>query len=196
MPIPGLEDIVVIGAGGQHAFAVRRDGTTFAWGNNQDGQLGLGGAPGGDDANVLAPADGWPGLAGLRVTAIDGGRFHSVVLVDDGSVRTFGASIIGQAGQHLRGRSSTPTECRSRRPGYPVPGPSPLATSTRWCYGLAGQGCLGDGTQRGDGGASLLTGPGPVETSQTLRRSPPALAICSSSTRTERLAASGSNFLG
>ncbi len=95
--IPSLQDITVIGAGGQHALAVRRDGVAFAWGNNQDGQLGLGGTPDGADANVLTPKR-IAGLNGLRVTALDGGRFHTVALVDDGSVRTFGASNTGQAG--------------------------------------------------------------------------------------------------
>jgi len=100
-PIKDLEEVAMIGAGGQHAFAVRRDGVVFAWGNNQDGQLGLGGTPGGSDASVLTPRR-VAALAGLGVAAIVGGRFHSIALLDDGSVRTFGASNTGQAGSDSR----------------------------------------------------------------------------------------------
>jgi alpha-tubulin suppressor-like RCC1 family protein len=95
--IPGLQDVRMIGAGGQHAFAVRRDGAVFAWGNNQDGQLGLGGSPDGDSTNALVPRR-VAGLDGARVTTLDGGRFHTLALLDDGSVRAFGASNVGQAG--------------------------------------------------------------------------------------------------
>jgi alpha-tubulin suppressor-like RCC1 family protein len=95
--ISGLQDVRLIGAGGQHAFAVRRDGAVFGWGNNQDGQLGLGGSADGDAANALTPRR-IAGLDGARITALDGGRFHTVALLDDGSVRAFGASHIGQAG--------------------------------------------------------------------------------------------------
>jgi alpha-tubulin suppressor-like RCC1 family protein len=97
--IPGLQDVAVIGAGAQHALAVRRDGAVYAWGNNKDGQLGLEGAPGGDVENAVTPRR-VTGFDGVRVTALDGGRFHTIALLDDGSVRTAGASNIGQAGSN------------------------------------------------------------------------------------------------
>jgi alpha-tubulin suppressor-like RCC1 family protein len=102
-PVPGLQDVMLIAAGAQHALAVRRDGAVFAWGNNKDGQLGLEGSPGGDVENTLTPRR-VTGLDGVRVKALDGGQFHTIVLLEDGSVRTFGASNIGQAG------SDSPTD--------------------------------------------------------------------------------------
>jgi alpha-tubulin suppressor-like RCC1 family protein len=93
--VPGLSGIRTIAAGGGQAFAIRQDGTVFAWGNNRDGQLGLGGAASG--GYVLSPRP-VVALAGSNVTAIAVGSFHTVALVADGSVRTFGASNVGQAG--------------------------------------------------------------------------------------------------
>jgi alpha-tubulin suppressor-like RCC1 family protein len=93
--VPGLASIRAIAAGGGQAFAIRRDGVVFAWGNNRDGQLGLGSAASG--GYVLSPrAVG--ALARLNVTAIAVGWFHTVALLADGSLRTFGASNVGQAG--------------------------------------------------------------------------------------------------
>lgn len=148
--VAGLEGIRTIGAGGQHAFAVDADGTVFAWGNNQDGQLGLGI----DDANVLTPrrVTGLP--ATPRVRAIDGGRFHTVVLLDDGTVRTFGASNVGQAGSD----SGADREATYRAPISPagVSGATGIAAGDEHtlvvtrehvalAFGHAGDGRLGDG---------------------------------------------------
>jgi regulator of chromosome condensation len=36
-----LHDVVVIGAGNYHGFAVKKDGKVYAWGVNTHGQCGL-----------------------------------------------------------------------------------------------------------------------------------------------------------
>jgi alpha-tubulin suppressor-like RCC1 family protein len=93
--VPGLASIGAIAAGGGQAFAIRRDGVVFGWGNNRDGQLGLGSAASRGYVPSPRPVGA---LAGLNVTAIAVGWFHTVALLADGSLRTFGASNIGQAG--------------------------------------------------------------------------------------------------
>jgi alpha-tubulin suppressor-like RCC1 family protein len=93
--VPGLSSIRAIAAGGGQAFAVRQDGAVFSWGNNRDGQLGLGGAASGGFVRSPRAVDA---LAGSSVVAIAAGYFHTVALVADGSLRTFGASNVGQAG--------------------------------------------------------------------------------------------------
>jgi hypothetical protein len=199
-PIPGLEDIVVIGAGGQHAFAVRRDGATFAWGNNQDGQLGLGGAAGGNDANVLTPRR-VAGLAGLRVTAVDGGRFHTVALVEDGSVRTFGASNIGQAGSdsavdHFGTYRAPITPFGVTRASAVSAGDEHTLVLTldsiALAFGHAGEGRLGDGR---DGRSQSSSLPGPADVADVVALaagSRHSLVIVKDGT----VGCFGSNFLG
>ena len=93
--VPGLSSIRAIAAGGGQAFAVRQDGAVFSWGNNRDGQLGLGSAASGGFVRSPRAVDA---LAGASVVAIAAGYFHTVALLADGSLRTFGASNVGQAG--------------------------------------------------------------------------------------------------
>jgi alpha-tubulin suppressor-like RCC1 family protein len=94
-PVPGLANVRAIAAGGGQAFAIRRDGVVFAWGNNRDGQLGLGVLAAGGYVRSPRIVDV---LNGANAVAIAAGYFHTVALLADGSVRTFGASNAGQAG--------------------------------------------------------------------------------------------------
>jgi alpha-tubulin suppressor-like RCC1 family protein len=195
-PIPGLEDIAVIGAGGQHAFAFRRDGVTFAWGNNRDGQLGLGG----NDPNVLTPRR-VAGLAGLRVTAVDGGRFHTIALIEDGSVRTFGASNTGQAGSDSAvdhfGTYRVPITPFgvTRASGVSAGDEHTLVLtldSMALALGHAGEGRLGDGR---DGRSQSSSLPGPADVADVVAvaaGSRHSLVIVKDGT----VGCFGSNFLG
>jgi alpha-tubulin suppressor-like RCC1 family protein len=199
-PIPGLQDVRMIGSGGQHAFAVRRDGAVFAWGNNQDGQLGLGGSPEGDVANALTPRR-IAGLDGTRVMALDGGRFHTIAALDDGSVRAFGASNVGQAGSNSEG---------DHFDFYPSPivpvgiaGATAVAAGDEHtlvltregialAFGHAGEGRLGDGR---DGRSQSSSLPQPVDVADVVAvaaGSRHSLVIVRDGT----VGCFGSNFLG
>jgi alpha-tubulin suppressor-like RCC1 family protein len=94
-PVPALANVRAIAAGGGQAFAIRRDGVVFAWGNNRDGQLGLGVLAAGGYVRSPRIVDA---LNGANAVAIAAGYFHTVALLADGSLRTFGASNTGQAG--------------------------------------------------------------------------------------------------
>ncbi len=81
----------IIAAGGSHSLAVS-DGKLFAWGLNQDFQLGLG-----DQSNRTVPTQ-VPGVDGTKVTALACGFYHSLAVVN-GEVFAWGYNRYGQSGQ-------------------------------------------------------------------------------------------------
>lgn len=85
-------DWAAIGAGKSHALAIKKDGSLWAWGSNEQGQLGHGEA---DQMPHLAPAQ-----VGTDTdwVAIDGGGEHTVALKTNGSVWTWGNNSAGQLG--------------------------------------------------------------------------------------------------
>jgi hypothetical protein len=78
----GLNDVVAVAAGDQHAVALKVDGTVVTWGSNGAEQLAV-------------P----PGLA--NVVAIAAGNIHSVALKADGTVVAWGAFQSRFAGGNL-----------------------------------------------------------------------------------------------
>jgi hypothetical protein len=96
MPIrvPGLEDVVAISAGGSDyrgfALALASDGTVWAWGINDLGQLGDGTTT---DRHSPRPVVGLD-----HVTAVAAGWSFSLALRDDGTVRAWGRNYEGQLG--------------------------------------------------------------------------------------------------
>lgn len=92
-------------------MAVRGDGHVMTWGSNRDGQLGYEAegdcGSGGSSPCRRVPTE-VPGID--AAIAIAPGFDHAVVLLDDGSVVTFGSNESGQLGyETLEESSSTPT---------------------------------------------------------------------------------------
>lgn len=86
----GLSGVVAASGGAAHTLALKSDGTVWAWGNNQYGQLGDG-----TTTSRSTPAK----VNGLNaVVAIAAGSFHSVALKDDGTVWAWGWNGSGQLG--------------------------------------------------------------------------------------------------
>ncbi|MEU3567571.1 hypothetical protein AB0E96_03940 [Kitasatospora sp. NPDC036755] len=79
-----------VAAGGAHSLALLADGTVWAWGRNDHGQLGNGTAA---DSAVPARVEG---LAG--VVAVAAGLHHSLALREDGTVWAWGYNGNGQLG--------------------------------------------------------------------------------------------------
>lgn len=84
------KDIVEIGTGADHSFAIHRNGTVFSWGANNYGQTGVHKYDGEDLLNVLRPQP-IHGLIGHgRITTISGGNHHSIAVSDGGECLTWG----------------------------------------------------------------------------------------------------------
>jgi alpha-tubulin suppressor-like RCC1 family protein len=113
-PVPvavtGLTDVVQISYGGSkpsngHAMALLSDGRVMTWGDNSSGQLGDGGTRNSSvPVLVSGLSDGTTG----DVTAIAAGGRHSMALLSDGNVMTWGDNAKGQLGDGTTRNSSVP----------------------------------------------------------------------------------------
>ncbi|CAJ59994.1 MULTISPECIES: RCC1-like domain-containing protein [Frankia] len=105
--IRNLTGVTAIAASseGNSGYALRGDGTAWAWGLNNTGQLGNG-----TDDTSLVPVQvsGSTGLVG--VTAISAGSFSGYALRRDGTVWAWGSNFFGQLG------NGTTTPAFSLRP--------------------------------------------------------------------------------
>lgn len=89
--VSGLSNVRAIAVGADHALALRNDGTVWAWGMNDEGQLGLGTSV----AFAAAPTQ-VPGLTDVQ--SIAAGGAHSFAIRADGSVWGWGWNAAGQLG--------------------------------------------------------------------------------------------------
>ena len=89
--VSGLTNVVAISGGrGNFSLALRSDGTVWAWGDNDNGQLGFAGP-----AGTSTPTQ----VGGLsNVVAIAAGVNYSLALLGDGTVRAWGGNAFGQLG--------------------------------------------------------------------------------------------------
>ncbi len=90
VPVPGLAGIKAIAAGSQTSLALATDGGVWAWGDNEDGEVGDG-----TTADRSSPRR----VAGLSaIAAIAAGGHHDVALDANGSVWGWGEDGSGQVG--------------------------------------------------------------------------------------------------
>ncbi|HET7487841.1 MAG TPA: kelch repeat-containing protein [Acidimicrobiales bacterium] len=91
-PVPvrvqGLAAVQAIAAGARHALAVDANGAVWAWGSDDQGQLG----------NAGTGTRYRPGAVDLggRAVAVAARGFHSLAVLDDGTVWGWGENLFGQ----------------------------------------------------------------------------------------------------
>jgi RHS repeat-associated protein len=98
--VAGLSGITAIAAGGYHALALKNDGTVWAWGHNDLGELGDG-----TTLDRSTPVQ-VSGLTGAR--SISAGMSHSVASTSDGTVWSWGDNFRGQLGDGANPTTFTP----------------------------------------------------------------------------------------
>lgn len=162
---------VAVSAGGIHTCALLDDGSVKCWGWNHSGQLGVGDAADRGDAPGEM-GDALPAVAlgtGRTATAVSAGLSHTCALLDDGSVKCWGAGGQGRLGSGDQvTRGDGPGELGDRLPAVRL-GAGRTATSISAstsghdcavlddrsvrCWGADAQGQLGLGTTEtiGDG---------------------------------------------
>ncbi len=88
--VPGLSNIVAVAGGTGHAIALRSDGTVWAWGGNDYGDLGDGSGTGRDYAALV------PGLT--NAIGIASGDYHNFALCANGKVWGWGLNEVAELG--------------------------------------------------------------------------------------------------
>jgi len=151
--VPGLSSVTQIALGIVDVYAVRSDGTLWAWGFNQSGQLGNG-----TTAASYQPVR-VPGLTGI--TQVSAGTGYVLARRSDGTVWAWGDNSRGFLGDGTTAGRLTPervpgltgiTEVAANWASFAV-----RSDGTLFGWGADDDGALGNGTS----GGSVLT-PAPV----------------------------------
>jgi alpha-tubulin suppressor-like RCC1 family protein len=100
--IPGISDVIAIDDGSSFVAFLKSDGTVWMCGNNNFGQLGIGGTT---DSNVVVQV---PSMN--NIVAIDCGTLHMLALRSDDTVWSWGYSNEGQTGNSLDWTNDTPEQ--------------------------------------------------------------------------------------
>jgi Regulator of chromosome condensation (RCC1) repeat len=97
--VKGLADVIGVAAGQEHSLALKSDGTVWAWGSQDRGQLGVPGTSDDTAIPVEVRMNGTNPLIPLdHVRDIAAGGGHSLALRNDGTVWTRGFNDFGQLG--------------------------------------------------------------------------------------------------
>lgn len=83
------KNIVCIGSGSYHSFAVTASGKVFAWGLNSFGATALREGAGDDEAAIVHPVE-VESLTGRGITQISGGSHHSIAIAHNGECLVWG----------------------------------------------------------------------------------------------------------
>jgi alpha-tubulin suppressor-like RCC1 family protein len=144
--VPGLTQVVELAAAADSRYALKSDGSVWAWGDNDAYQLGLGvGGPQSEDVPVRVP-----GLAGVKAIATQFQTFYA--LLANGTVRGFGWNGDGELGTAPTvGDNDVPSAVAVPFPAGVTAVASGYATGYAlvggrvWALGSDGSGQLGNG---------------------------------------------------
>jgi alpha-tubulin suppressor-like RCC1 family protein len=160
----GLTGVTAIASGQLTGYALREDGTVWAWGWNGTGQLGNGGT---DNSSVAAPI---PGLTGVVAIGSSWGTGYAVRA--DGTVWAWGGNGYGELGNGSIGDSSVPVQVSGLTGVTAVSGDSGgdgvhalRGDGTVWAWGANYYGQLGNGQPCDPFGGGLCASRVPVQVS-------------------------------
>jgi len=147
-----LQGIVAIAADNNESFAVDNQGNLWAWGQNTNGQLGIG-----TTTNTNLPVQ-VPGISGA--VAVSSSQYHTLVLKSDGTVWGWGANTSGQVGNGAMTPWETQPVQVMAAAGQPLQGIVAVSAGAShtlaidnqgnvWAWGANGSGQLGNGDSTG-----------------------------------------------
>jgi Regulator of chromosome condensation (RCC1) repeat/IPT/TIG domain len=149
--VSNLSGVVAVAGGEGHSLALLEDGTVWAWGADEKGQLGDGRT--GERSDVPVKVTG----LSERVTAIAAGNQFSLALLESGKVVSWGANEAGELGDASTTSSDVPVEVtglgeRVKAIAANSTGQFALAlleSGKVVAWGTNGSGQLGNGTTKG-----------------------------------------------
>ncbi|MBI5177804.1 MAG: FecR domain-containing protein [Nitrospinae bacterium] len=155
-----LGNAVAVAGGERHTLALKADGTVWAWGYNDDGQLG---DDSDDDRKTPVQVKG-PGAQGELdgIVAIAAGASHSIALKNDGTVWAWGKNTQGQLGDGTAEDHETPVIVKN------LEGIIAIAAGANHCVALKNDGTVytwgkNDAGQLGDKSVANQLAPVPVK---------------------------------
>jgi alpha-tubulin suppressor-like RCC1 family protein len=103
--VEGLTNVTAIDASNASAYALESNGTVWAWGNNDAGELGVSGLEESPEAAVQVPLP-----AGVTITSIGEAEFDGIAIDKTGHAWAWGNGGPTACLGELRGREVPPTE--------------------------------------------------------------------------------------
>ena len=137
------KDWAAVSAGGAHSLAMKTDGSLWAWGYNEYGQLGIGTSSDQSFPTRVGTDKDW--------TAISAGGGHSMGLKSDGTLWAWGYNDYGQLGDDTDTNRSVPTRVGTSNNWVEVTAGLGHTLALRedgalWAWGDNSYGQIGDGT--------------------------------------------------
>jgi alpha-tubulin suppressor-like RCC1 family protein len=140
--VTGLTDIIALAGGNSFSLAIINDSTVWAWGSNNEGELGNG-------TNTISKIPVQvSGLSGI--IAITAGTYHALALKNDGTVWTWGFNMYGQLGNGTFTDSNIPVQVNGLTGIVAIAGGYAHSLAMRndgtcWAWGYNSYGQLGNG---------------------------------------------------
>jgi len=165
-----LTGVIAVAAGRQHSIALKSDGTVWAWGNNNYGQLGDNSTKERGKPVQVKSVDGKGNL--LNVTSISVGACgdHTLALTKDGKVYAWGRNDQYQLGDNSSTDRKTPVQVRYANSAATVSNVTSISagylhsmymdgTGKVYAWGNNENGQLGEKTKTARNGAYTVAGP-------------------------------------
>jgi len=171
-----LTGVKAIAGGHYYTIALQENGSMWAWGENEYGQLGDNGTA---DSKYPVRVKGENGVGFLTgVKAIAGGKNHTIALQENGNVWAWGLNSSGQLGDNSTTDSKFPVRVKGENGVGFLTGIKAIAgggthtialkeNGNVWAWGLNSSGQLGDNSTKsskfpvrvkGENGVGFLTG--------------------------------------
>ena len=142
-PIKIMDDVTLVSAGMFYTAAIKTDGSLWAWGDNQRGQLGDGTTKAKHSPVKIIDSD---------VVYVSAGSEHTMAVMSDNSLWAWGYNDCGQLGNGKTSKMVRPTKIMNDVAHVSAGAGHTMAVKTDgslWVWGWNEYGQLGNGTTKG-----------------------------------------------